>query len=121
MKAFFSKMWAWIVSHKIIAISVASVIVVGSTLGIVLPIALHEHSYKTEWSTDAQNHWHDAECKHEEEKSDLGAHAYDNDCDTTCNVCGAIRTVGAHAYDNDCDTTCNTCGAIRTVGQARGR
>ena len=60
-------MWAWIVSHKIIAISVASVIVAGSTLGIVLPIALHEHSYKTEWSTDAQNHWHDAECKTLEE------------------------------------------------------
>lgn len=115
MKAIFSKLWAWIVGHKIIAISVASVIVVGSTCGIVLPIALHEHSYKTEWSTDAQNHWHDAECKHEE-KSDLGAHSYDNACDTACNVCGYERTVGAHVYDDDCDTTCNVCGATRTVG-----
>ena len=46
----------------------------------------------------------------------VGAHVYDNACDTTCNVCGAVRTVDAHVYDNDCDTTCNVCGATRTVG-----
>ena len=43
-------------------------------------------------------------------------HAYDNACDTTCNICGEIRTVGDHVYDNACDTTCNICGAVRTVG-----
>ena len=46
----------------------------------------------------------------------VGAHVYDNACDTTCNICGAVRTVDAHVYDNDCDTTCNICGATRTVG-----
>ncbi len=46
----------------------------------------------------------------------VGAHVYDNACDTTCNICGAVRTVGDHVYDNACDTTCNICGAVRTVG-----
>ena len=127
LKAFFSKAWTatkafsikagkWIVANKLISIPVAVVLVGGIACAIALPIALHEHDFATEWSTDADNHWHSAICSHEEEKSDLGSHAYDNACDTTCNVCGAIRTVGAHAYDNDCDTTCNTCGATRTVG-----
>ena len=115
MKAFFSKIWTWVLAHKIIAIVVASVLVVGTTCAIVLPIALHEHSYATEWSSDAENHWHDATCKHEEEKSDLAAHTYTNACDTTCDVCGYTRTVGAHVYDNACDTTCNVCSAERTV------
>ena len=127
IKAFFSKAWTatkafsikagkWIVANKLISIPVAVVLVGGIACAIALPIALHEHDFATEWSSDANNHWHSAICSHEEEKSDLGAHAYDNACDTTCNVCGATRTVGAHVYDNDCDTTCNNCGATRTVG-----
>ena len=115
MKAFFSKIWTWILAHKIIAIVVASVLVVGTTCAIVLPIALHEHSYATEWSSDADNHWHDATCKHKEEKIDLAAHTYTNACDTTCDVCGYARTVGAHVYDNACDNKCNVCSAERTV------
>ena len=43
------------------------------------------------------------------------SHAYDNDCDADCNMCGAERPVGAHEYDNDCDATCNICDAIRPV------
>ena len=43
------------------------------------------------------------------------AHEYDNDCDTTCNICQATREVDAHVYDNSCDTTCNECGAERTI------
>ena len=115
MKAFFSKISTWILAHKIIAIVVASVLVVGTTCAIVLPIALHEHSYATEWSSDAENHWHGATCKHEEEKSDLDAHTYTNACDTTCDVCEYTRTADAHVYDNACDTTCNVCSAERTV------
>ena len=42
-------------------------------------------------------------------------HAYDNNCDTTCNVCGGTREVDSHVYDNSCDTTCNECGAERTI------
>ena len=115
MKEFFRKVWTWIISHKAIAIATASVVVAGATCAIVLPIALHEHSYSEEWRTDATNHWHVATCQHEEEIEGLEAHTYDNACDTDCNVCGYERTVGAHVYDNGCDTTCNTCGATRTV------
>lgn len=41
------------------------------------------------------------------------AHTYTNDCDESCNVCGAKRTV-SHKYDADCDPVCNVCGATRT-------
>ena len=115
MNAFFGKVWSWILGHKLIAITMAAVLVVGTPSAIVLPIALHEHSYSAEWSSDAENHWHAATCKHDEEKSDLAAHTYANACDTTCDVCGYVRTVGAHVYDNACDTACNVCGATRTV------
>lgn len=41
-------------------------------------------------------------------------HTWDNDCDTTCNKCGATRTT-THLYSNSCDPTCNVCGATRSV------
>lgn len=41
-------------------------------------------------------------------------HTWTNDCDTTCNKCGATRTI-THTYDFDCDPTCNICGATRTA------
>ena len=48
------------------------------------------------------------------ETREVPAHVYDNACDATCNVCGATRTVADHVYDNACDATCNVCGATRT-------
>ncbi len=114
MKAFFTKAWAWILAHKVISIAVAAVVVIGATLGIVLPSALHDHDFATEWSSDAESHWHAATCKHEEEVADKAAHTYADACDTTCDVCGYTRTVGAHVYDNACDAACNVCGATRT-------
>ena len=39
-------------------------------------------------------------------------HAYTNDCDSECNLCGYIR-VAIHVYSNDCDTECNSCGYVR--------
>ncbi len=45
----------------------------------------------------------------------VGPHKYDNNCDKSCNICGATRTVGAHKYSNTCDTTCNYCGAKRSI------
>ncbi|MBO5852583.1 MAG: metallophosphoesterase, partial [Clostridia bacterium] len=42
-------------------------------------------------------------------------HAYDNNCDTDCNLCGEERTVGGHIYDDDYDADCNECGATREV------
>ena len=43
------------------------------------------------------------------------SHTYTNNCDTTCNDCGYIRSVLVHVYTNSCDTTCNVCGAIRST------
>ena len=116
----------------------------------------HEHRYG-DWSKDGTNHWHectDADCPNQSESiKDKAAHVYDDDADTTCNVCGYVRTVtppahehrygdwskdgtnhwhectdadcpnqsesikdkAAHVYDDDADTTCNVCGYVRTV------
>ena len=116
----------------------------------------HEHSYG-DWSKDGTNHWHectDANCPNQSESiKDTAAHIYDDDADTTCNVCGYVRTVtppahehrygdwskdgtnhwhectdaacpnqsesikdkATHIYDDDADTTCNVCGYVRTV------
>ena len=116
----------------------------------------HEHRYG-DWSKDGTNHWHectDAACPNQSESiKDKAAHIYDDDADTTCNVCGYVRTVTppahehrygdwskdgtnhwhectdaacpnqsesikdkeAHIYDDDADTTCNVCGYVRTV------
>ena len=116
----------------------------------------HEHRYG-DWSKDGTNHWHectDAACPNQSESiKDKAAHVYDDDADTTCNVCGYVRTVtppahehsygdwskdgtnhwhectdndcpnreesikdkAAHIYDDDADTTCNVCGYVRTV------
>lgn len=51
----------------------------------------HTHSYG-DWQKDETNHWHECACG---EKADVAAHSYDNDADTTCNVCGYVRTVTA--------------------------
>lgn len=48
--------------------------------------------FKTEWSMDADNHWH------------------------ACTACGAGKNaLAAHVFDNSCDTTCNTCGYTREI------
>lgn len=56
----------------------------------------HEHNYG-DWSKDGTNHWHectDDDCPNREESiKDKAAHVYDDDTDTTCNVCGYERTV----------------------------
>ena len=116
----------------------------------------HEHRYG-DWSKDGTNHWHectDADCPEQSESiKDKAAHVYTDDADTTCNICGYVRTVtppahehrygdwskdgtnhwhectdndcpnreesikdkAAHVYDDDADTTCNICGYVRTV------
>ena len=101
----------------------------------------HTHSFG-DWKKDETNHWRECACG---EKADSATHSYDNDADTTCNVCDYVRTVqpqhthsygdgqkdktnhwrecacgekadsAAHSYDNDADTTCNVCDYVRTV------
>ncbi len=81
---------------------------------------LHKHSFSEEWVADETNHWHICKSKKCDEVKDKANHSYDNDCDTTCNVCGAERTTVAHIYDDDCDTTCNICGHTRVAPHSYG-
>lgn len=57
----------------------------------------HSHTYGG-WSKDATNHWHEctdpASCTDRAGSvKDKAGHIYDNAADTTCNVCGYVRTV----------------------------
>ena len=56
----------------------------------------HEHSYG-DWRKDGTSHWHectDDDCPNREESiNDKAVHVYDDDADTTCDVCGYERTV----------------------------
>lgn len=54
---------------------------------------VHTHAYATEWSRDANSHWHACTGAGCDVKSDLAAHVYENDADATCNVCGYERAV----------------------------
>ena len=103
MKIFSKKL----LSRTALAVAITALFLISTSCG------KHEHTFSNEWSTDEENHWYAATCKHSEEKSELGEHEYDNDCDTNCNVCEYERTAKAHVYDNDCDAECNACGAKR--------
>ena len=60
------------------------------------PAPVHTHTYGA-WSNDDTDHWH--ECT-----------------DATCtDKAGSIKDKAGHIYDDDADTTCNVCGYVRTV------
>ena len=58
--------------------------------------SVHTHTYGA-WSSDDADHWHectDASCTDKAGSvKDKAAHIYDDAADTTCNVCGYVRTV----------------------------
>ncbi|MBR2010604.1 MAG: hypothetical protein IKA06_02500 [Clostridia bacterium] len=63
----------------------------------------HEHEYKTEWSSDATNHWHDCTDPDCTEPADKAAHSWDAgtvksfvDTEYACTVCGYKKTVSAN-------------------------
>lgn len=88
----------WIIAHKLLSIIIAAVILVGATCAIVLPIALsHKHEFATTWTYDGESHWHACTGKKCEEVNGKEPHAYDNECDDSCNVCGLARTA-PHAF-----------------------
>ncbi|MFR7744318.1 MAG: S-layer homology domain-containing protein [Acutalibacteraceae bacterium] len=63
----------------------------------------HEHSYG-DWSKDGTSHWHectDADCPNRDESiTDKATHVYDDDADTTCDVCGYERTVTPPSHEH---------------------
>ena len=60
------------------------------------PAPVHTHTYGA-WSSDDADHWHectDAACTDKAGSiKDKAVHVYDNDADTTCNICGYVRTI----------------------------
>ena len=60
------------------------------------PVPSHTHTYGA-WVSDDTNHWHectDASCTDKAGSiKDKAVHVYDNDADTTCNICGYVRTI----------------------------
>ncbi len=76
----------------------------------------HTHTYSETWSTNESDHWH--KCTGCDSVKDKASHAYDNACDTDCNVCGATRTT-THNYgttyqsdDNNHWQDCSVCHTI---------
>lgn len=55
------------------------------------------HTYSATWSNDASEHWHQCTQDGHTDVADKAAHTYDNDADTTCNVCGYERPAHDHA------------------------
>ena len=70
--------------------------------------SLAGHNYKTEWSTDETNHWH--ECSVCGDKKDVAAHV-DANKDHNCDVCGKKMSdhTGGTATCKD-KATCTICG-----------
>ena len=54
-----------------------------------LPLAVtHTHQYGAGWETDEDKHWHECSCGARNGEAD---HAYDNEQDASCNICGYVR------------------------------
>lgn len=84
----------WIIAHKLLSIIIATIVVVGITTSIILPITLkHRHNFVTEWSYDNESHWNICTGKKCNEVADKTAHIYDSEADANCKVCGATRTL----------------------------
>ena len=81
----------------------------------------HEHRYG-DWSKDGTNHWHectDAACPNQSESiKDKAAHVYDDDADTTCNICGYVRTVTPPEIVPVSQITLNKAEASISVGNS---
>lgn len=58
----------------------------------------HVHEYKTEWSTDENEHWHAPSCGHTVPNKDKGLHV-DFDNDSICDEC-AYDFNHVHEYDS---------------------
>ena len=53
------------------------------------PNTAHEHAYDDIWAIDEVGHWH--KCSQCDEKDSFATHAFEDECDVDCNVCGLER------------------------------
>lgn len=86
-----------------------------TTCGYVLQPALgHTHDFEDTWTKDEMGHWY--ACSSCDDVKDYENHSYENDCDSTCDVCGYTRET-EHIYQEQwaSDTNghwheCSNCG-----------
>ena len=80
---------------------------------------LHEHAWQTDWTKDKGFHWHDCTVEGCKEVKDYAAHSYTfkpgiNGHFGEC-ICGQKTQTEDHVYDNEWDSTCNLCGHLRYI------
>lgn len=83
-----------------------------------IKIAQIPHSHGTAWEKNNAQHWNECSCG---DKINVYDHNYDNTCDTTCNICGHIRTTN-HIWNTPLSynatqhwTECSVCGEKKDV------
>ncbi len=109
------------------------------------PSKEEEHHYSEVYSSDETGHWHDCTVKGHNDKDEVKAHEYSDAMDTSCDICGYIRTLKhtfskeysfnethhylscieeghtdikdeeEHVFDDVMDTSCNVCDYVRVV------
>ncbi|MGN0812911.1 MAG: Ig-like domain-containing protein [Candidatus Coproplasma sp.] len=78
----------------------------------------HTHTADSVWHNDETNHWHECTDTSCAEQFNKAPHDYDNEQDTTCNVCGYVREVTADPEPVNPTVTGVTARASATIGTA---
>lgn len=76
------------------------------------------HAY--EWASDGVNHWQECSVCGDQTESEPCTHAEELTCNDeqhgyACSVCGLFAQAEDHAFDNDCDSLCEVCGYTREI------
>ncbi|MGM9899224.1 MAG: hypothetical protein ACI32E_01435 [Bacilli bacterium] len=102
MKQFFEKLGTWIISHKIASVIIGVCIVSAVATAIIVPVSLskHEHTFETKWSMDSEYHYHNATCKHTDEKADKALHIWNE---------GVITKEATETEKGEITYTCKVC------------
>ena len=79
----------------------------------------HEHEYSSDWSYDANRHWHAATCEHTYETKDRAAHVFDEE-GKTCVICGYQKPheheyAAEWSWDDDYHYHAPVCGDTEEV------
>ena len=81
----------------------------------------HDHVYAETWTSDENSHWH--ACTICGDKKDTADHAYDNNCDTVCNICDYVREIVhdyADTWSHDTDNHWHECSVCQDKGDLSG-
>lgn len=108
------KIKQWIIAHKLWSIIIASVLVVGITLSISLPLALrHKHTFSDAWKVNETEHWHVCTGEKCDKTKDKEKHTFVSKSEgektwEECSVCKKIKStlvvdVADFTYGDDYD------------------